>query len=277
MQRRWTLASVILCMAFTACSSGALTNPESPARPSPSAIGHEEATAFLKKAVTRIADEPSTRYRFTLGLAHETVLEIEGVALNKRRWQATVRATEPGSASSTVMNVRSVGDTTWMQVEGWPDRAAGCWLPIGTRQVPVGIQGLTPGEPGYVSLLADLTTPTFTGLSRSAMKAELALPAASALLQAQLFRHIELSEAQASKGSVEVDVSYEGNRLTRVELSGGDMLRAIEKAGGSVTSTSRTVLENTNYRVDFLAPGTTISVTVPPKALVMTDLAKGCR
>lgn len=284
--------SVLLVALTSACSesdrdpvaSDTSAKPErSPSpSPSPSAPGSSdvvedgEASEIVSRSVAAMASEPITDFVFEVRLDGDQTIVIDGFT-QASAWKVTGRFFAPGSSFAEVMYALSVGDQVWMQMRGWPAPAAGCWLAF-NEGIPLGIQALTPGEPAYVSLLEYLSGSVAVESAPNTLAGDLDLSAAFALLQAQLFEYIEIDLDRASTATVPVEITYEGQRITSVKMSGQDVITSIEDAGGVVSSSSRTALEVSDFRVSYPPPTTTGTADLipPPTDLVMTDPASGC-
>lgn len=278
-----TPATFALVAALSACSQPTTTPTPGGSPELDDSAGSQTVTApaqsseagrILERAVGVMAAEPVVGFKFEMALGGDPVFLVDGFA-NARGWKATGEFTAPGSASSDVMYARGFGDASWMQMRGWPPSAAGCWLDM-NGQAPLGIQALTPPEPSYVGVLAHLHADSFAVSSRDTLAGELDLPVALTLLQAQLFEFIEVTTVQIADAKVPVDIGYKGQRITTVTMSGPDVMTSIEDAGGTVTSMSRTALENSDYTVTYPTQAKGSRLAPPPSNLVMTGETIGC-
>lgn len=166
------------------------------------------------------------------------------------------------------MHARSAENEVWMQMTGWPPSKSGCWLRM-DGAVPLGIQGLIPDEPAYISILGYLQTTGFADASRTSLAGTLDLEVAASLLQGQLFKYIDISESQLASGTVPVQIGLNDRRITRVSMAGTDMLAAIREVKGTVTGQSVAALKYSTYTVSYPSEQLPTDISTPPLDLVM--------
>ena len=247
-------------------SAGSSPPADAPTRPA-------EARKVLARGVHEIVTEPVTGFTFTVFSAGAPVIVVDGFA-RADQWEVTGEFAAPGASASNVMHARSVGGSAWMQMEDWPSSARGCWLAT-EGGAPLGIQGLTPHEPFYISMLQFLRADGFAD-EPGTIAGHLELTGALGLLQAQLLEYIELSPSQKATGAVPVQIEYEGERLTTVRMSGTDVMTSIEDGGGKVVGQFRTSLEVLDFAVSYAADAAGDEVVPPPADLLMQDPSMGC-
>jgi hypothetical protein len=245
-----------------------------------SPVDQPAAQKALRKAVASIVNEPITTFQFETILFDEPWIAIDGVAEARvGGWRATVRFTEPGSSpgSADLMKARSADGSVWMQMRGWPPPQRGCWLLLPDGNAPLGIQGLAPLEPTYISIVAHLHTLGFADASHASLAGTLDLDAAASLLQAQLLEKIEISQSQLSRGEAPVDIGLDDQRISEVAVSGTGMLKAIEAAGGTVTGLSVDALRASRFTVRYPSNQLPAKISAPRANLVMEMGDSGCR
>lgn len=284
MRKGRTGSAAALAAALAACSqptdqtSGRTPEPNDRQKSATATASVQSADArkILQRAIAVMAAEPVTGFKFEAMLSGHPAIVVEGFADVRVGWQANINATAPDESTPAVIDVRSVGDSTWMQMRDWPPDASGCWLDT-TGKAPLGIQPLaSPIEPGYVSILGALHAEGFSDSSPNSLVGELDLSAALGLLQAQLFEYIEWTESQIANARVPVEIGYKRQRITRVSFSGAAVLNSIEGSGGEVISMSRSILETSEYTVSYPAQTDASDLAAPPTNLVIPDGRSGC-
>jgi hypothetical protein len=278
------LLSILVACGFDPESSDRDSDSRPPTSGSPtttdgSPVDRPAAQKALRKAVTSIANEPIATFQFETTLFDEPLIAIDGVAQAQAGWRATARFTEPGSSPGSLglMHAVSAEGSVWMQMRGWPPPQRGCWLLLAGGSVPLGIQGLLPDEPTYISIVGYLHTLGFADTSHASLAGTLDLGAAASLLQAQLLEDIEISRSQLSRGEVPVAIGLDDQRISDLAVSGTDMLAAIETAGGTVTGQSRDALRASVFTVRYPSDQLPAKISAPPANLVMEMGEPGCR
>ena len=134
------------------------------------------------------------------------------------------------------MDVRAVGDDLYMQLSTWEKPLAGCWLRTGPGQVPGGQLAMTPGVPGYVTLLGALQPGVVVSQDGDnvVVGADVPLRVGLQLLTTGVLGLLQLDASQLDGASVPVGIRLTAGVLTDVELKGADLVGAVRAAGGAV-------------------------------------------
>ena len=125
------------------------------------------------------------------------------------------------------MEVRAVGADLFMQLSTWEEPLAGCWLRTGPGQVPGGQLAMTPGVPGFITLLGALRPEVVVTQDGDTivLGADLPLRIGFQLLTTGVLGLVQLDASQLNGASVPVGVKLTGGVLTDVELQGGSRER----------------------------------------------------
>jgi hypothetical protein len=256
------LTSCALLPAVSATRTSATPSPTSaPAAPSPTA--EVDPGQALAEGVAALTSAPEVRFEYEANLGTRTLVSVSGHT-HGDSWEAVTRLSEPGRDNPYVMLARSVGQDSWMRMPAWRD-SAGCWLTM-HAQVPLGVRGLTAGRPAYLTLLdrlvAEQATPDGTTIW-----ARLDLRTALVLQQPGALRFLHLTGKQMRTHAVPVTVLSRDGRVSRLDLSGADVVAAVVDAGGTVTPKWRRSVRTMKYQLSFPDAGRHGRVVAPDPSL----------
>jgi hypothetical protein len=121
-----------------------------------------------------------------------------------------------------------------MQLSTWEEPLAGCWLRTGGDQVPGGQLAMTPGVPGYITLLGALRPEALVAQDgdKLVIGADVPLRLGLQLLTTGVLGLLQLDASQLDDAFVPVGVKLTEGVLTDVELRGSDLIEAVRTAGG---------------------------------------------
>ena len=293
---RGSLVPLVLLSVVAGCGGG--DEPAAPPDPAaasslasaptdgPGATSPEQALAGGLRALLG-GSAVDFRYRILSG---ETVLtETSGRAFLAGGWSATthfddaatgVVAPDEEGADNTML-VRASGDDVFMQLSGWPEPVAGCWLRMGPGESPIGLLAMTPKLPFHIGLLGTLHAVDFAPGDDTVIVARTQLRSALLLLSGPVVQSIDLSDEQARDARVPVGVLTTDGVVTDVSLRGADVVQSVEEAGGTVPADTAAGLARLDLTLRYqTSPEYAEPVTAPSPGLVMTsaDLAgHGCR
>ncbi len=262
------------------------------ASPTASATGADDVKVLFRAAVKPLVDQPVIDFRHDVFSGPALAIETKGRAFQQAGWQSTT--TSPKELASTEapegeevkgsMEVRAVDADLYMQLSTWEEPLAGCWLRTGPGQVPGGQLAMTPGVPGFITLLGALRPEVVVDQDGDTIVigADVPLRIGLQLLTTGVLGLVQLDASQLGRASVPVGVRLINGVLTDVELQGGDLVSAVRAAGGDVPPDAEITLSELRISVNYKAgPADAPRVTAPADALVMTNADvkadRGCR
>jgi hypothetical protein len=281
------LVVLALLAGFSGCSGddpGGTPEAGSPGptgSPAASATA-DDVTALFREAVKPLVDEPVIDFRHDIYAGQALAVETKGRAFQQAGWQS--RTTSPkelvspdapqGDEVKGSMEVRAVGADLYLQLSSWEKPLAGCWLRTGRGQVPGGQLAMTPGVPGYVTLLGALRPEVVVQQDgdTTVLGAELPMRMGLQLLTTGLLGLLQLDAGQLDSASVPVGVRLTAGVLTDVELQGADLVSAVREAGGDVPPDAEATLGRLRISLTY-RPGRPDAprVAAPADDLVMTN------
>ena len=276
-----------LLAALAGCSGAddpAGTPPAATATTSPteSAISADDVEVIFRAALKPLVDEPVIDFRHDVYSGEALAIETKGRAFQQAGWQSTTTSpkelTSPdapqGDEIKGSMDVRAVGDDLYMQLSTWEKPLAGCWLRTGPGQVPGGQLAMTPGVPGYVTLLGALQPRVVVSQDGDTVVvgADVPLRVGLQLLTTGVLGLLQLDAGQLDGASVPVGVRLTAGVLTDVELKGADLVEAVRAAGGAVSPDAEATVGQLRISLNY-RPGNADApkVTAPDDDLVMTN------
>jgi hypothetical protein len=191
MIRTGRLAALVLLAALSGCggndepksagtpeaepsSASSSSSPTSPPSPTPSVsttssadvdaepVSPAEAQRALQKGLRELLGGGSVDFRYRMNVGTTALTETTGRAAIDGGWRSSTHFSEELAAQIDEgeevpdyrMEVLAPGNRdVFMQMVGWPEPAAGCWLQMSPGEVPVGFLAMTPGIPAYVGVL----------------------------------------------------------------------------------------------------------------------------
>ena len=236
----------------------------------------------FRAALKPLVDQPVIDFRHDVFSGQALAIETKGRAFQQAGWQSTTTSPkELGSSEAPQgeevkgsMEVRAVDADLYMQLSTWEKPLAGCWLRTGPGQVPGGQLAMTPGVPGFVTLLGALRPEVVVSQDGDTIVigADLPLRIGLQLLTTGVLGLVQLDASQLDGASVPVGVKLTGGVLTDVELQGGDLVTAVRAAGGDVPPDAEITLSQLRISVNYkTGPADAPQVTAPADDLVMTN------
>ena len=297
MRRRCGLAALALLLALVGCSggddSGRTPQAESASSsPSESASAGGEVRQLFRAALQPLVDHRVIDFRHDVYSGQALAIETKGRAFQQAGWQSTTTSPKKlespdapqGGDIKGSMEVRAVGADLYMQLSTWQEPLAGCWLKTRSSQVPGGQLGMTPGVPGYVTLLGALRPRELVDQSggKVVIAADVPLRVGLQLLTTGVLGLLQLDASQLDGASIPIGVQVTDGVLTDIELRGTDLVTAVRAAGGDVAPDAEATLGQLRVTVSY-RPGSDDApqVAAPAEDLVMTnadvDANRGCR
>lgn len=270
-------SAVVLAAALGACgigTSGQLVAPPAPAARIPSTASAADA---LAAAVEQVQGEQITDFRAELKLNSTTLLRVDGTDHAAAGWEARTTMNDLVEGQNYIIHARSTPTRSWMQMEGWKGDSAGCWLALGPRDVPVGIGGLTRGEPAYLGALSALRADRFVDAEVGGIAASLPLDGVLQLVSAKIMRAFDVGAVRLADHDVPVTVTLRHGRVSEIEIAGGDVVTALEAAEVEWPQGARRFLEHVAFTMGYAKGDDRFAVRVPADDLVMTGDGSGCR
>jgi hypothetical protein len=279
-RRTGWLVVVAQLAVLAGCSGGTPGRPgaEPPApssSPSASTPSAAELGVLLEAALQPLVDGPVIDFRHDVYSGQALAIETKGRAFQKAGWQATTTSPKQlgsphaphGDEVKGSMQVRAVDADLFMQLSTWQKPLAGCWLRTGSGQVPGGQLAMTPGVPGYVTLLGALHPDQLVRQDgdRTVIGADVPLRVGLQLLTTGVLGLLQLQASQLDRASVALGVKVTDGVLSDVELLGSDLLSAVRAAGGDVTADAEVTLQQLRSTVSY-RPGPTDAPPVRPPA-----------
>ena len=287
---------LVLLTVLAGCSGGddprGTPEAETPSSsPTASAGTADDVKVLFRAALKPLVDQPVIDFRHDVHSGQALAIETKGRAFQQAGWQArTTSPKELGSPDAPqgddikgLMEVRAVGADLYMQLSTWKKPLAGCWLRTGSGQVPGGQLAMTPGVPGYVTLLGALQPKVVVEQDGDTIVigADVPLRIALQLLTTGVLGLVQLDASQLGGASVPVGVKLTAGVLTDVALEGADLVSAVRAAGGDVPPEAEATLGQLRISVNYkVGPADAPAVTAPGDDLVMTnadvDANRGC-
>lgn len=249
---------------------------------SPASTGPDELKELLRVALRPLVDRPVIDFRHDIYSGKALAIETKGRAFQHLGWQSTTTSPKQLDSSQPPhgddikgsMQVRAVGDDLYLQLSTWTPPLAGCWLRSGSGQVPGGLLAMTPGVPGYVTLLGALTPDQLVGQDgdKVVVAADVPLRVGLQLLTTGALGLLQLDASQLDGASVPVGVRITGGVVTDVELRGTDLVSAVRAAGGDVSPDAEATVGQLRVTVSYRpGPAEARRVSAPADDLVMTN------
>ncbi|MDX6374212.1 MAG: hypothetical protein QOD98_3200 [Nocardioidaceae bacterium] len=249
---------------------------------SPSSTAADDLKALFRAALKPLVDQPVIDFKHDVFSGQALAIETKGRAFQHVGWQSrTISPKELGSpeapegdAIKGSMDVRAVDADLYMQLSTWQEPLAGCWLRTGRGQVPGGQLAMTPGVPGYITLLGALRPDAVAAQDgdKVVIAANVPLRVGLQLLTTGALGLVQLEASQLDGASVPVGVKITDGVLTDVELQGTDLVSAVRAAGGQVPPDAEATLGQLRISLTY-RPGSSDApqVTAPAADLVMTN------
>ena len=283
-----------LTAALSGCSGGddpSGTPEAEPPDPTASAPSADDVEPLFREALKPLLDQPVIDFRHDIFSAQALAIETRGRAFQQAGWQATTTSpkelTSPeapqGDEVKGSMEVRAVGADLYLQLSTWQEPLAGCWLRTGPGQVPGGQLAMTPGVPGFVTLLGALRPQVVVSQDgdTTVIGADVPLRVGLQLVTTGVLGLLQLDAGQLDGASVPVGVELTAGVLTGVELQGPDLVSAVRAAGGEVAPDAEPTVGELRISLSYKpGPPGAPKVTAPADDLVMTnadvDAKRGC-
>ena len=286
-RRTGWLAVLALLAALAGCGGddepgGSPEAESTSASPTASATSADDVELLFREAIKPLVDQPVIDFRHDVYSGPALAIETKGRAFQQVGWQSTTTSPkELGSSEAPQgedvkgsMDVRAVDADLYMQLSTWEKPLAGCWLRTGPGQVPGGQLAMTPGVPGFVTLLGALRPEVVVQQEGDTIVigAEVPLRIGFQLLTTGVLGLVQLDASQLDGASVPVGVKLTDGVLTEVELQGADLVSAVRAAGGDVPPDAEITLSQLRISVSYKAgPPDAPQVTAPADDLVMTN------
>jgi hypothetical protein len=261
-------------------------SPSNSASASPSDVSDPgdagDVEQLFRAALKPLVDQPVIDFRHDVYSGDALAIETKGRAFQQVGWQATTTSPKvlgspdapSGDDIKGTLDVRAVDADLFMQLSTWKKPLAGCWLRTNEGQVPGGQLGMTPGVPGYVTILGAIRPEAVVGQDggTTVVGADVPLRIGLQLLTTGVLGLLQLDASQLDSASVPLGVKLTDGVLTDVELQGGDLVSAVRAAGGDVTPDGEATLGQLRITVAY-KPGASDAplVRAPADDLVMTN------
>ena len=234
------------------------------------------------EALKPLVDQPVIDFRHDVYSGEALAIETKGRAFQQAGWQSTTTSPKELASSEAPqgedvkgsMEVRAVDADLYMQLSTWEKPLAGCWLRTGPGQVPGGQLAMTPGVPGYVTLLGALRPQVVVRQDGGTVVigADMPLRIGLQLLTTGVLGLLQLDASQLDGASVPVGVKLTDGVLTDVELKGSDLVSAVRAAGGEVPPEAEITLGQLRISLNYKAGNADApQVSAPADDLVMTN------
>ncbi len=284
------MATLVLLAALAGCDAAhdPAGTPEAgtpSASPTGSATGADDVDdvqVLFHAALAPLVDQPVIDFRHDVYSGPALAIETKGRAFQQAGWQSTTISPKELTSSEAPqgdevkgsMEVRAVGADLYLQLSTWAKPLSGCWLRTGPGQVPGGQLAMTPGVPGFVTLLGALRPKVVVRQDGDAtvVGADVPLRVGLQLLTTGVLGLLQLDAGQLDGASVPVGVRLTSGVLTDVELQGADLVTAVRAAGGDVSPDAEATLGQLRIALSYKAgPADAPGVTAPADHLVMTN------
>jgi hypothetical protein len=257
-------------------------SPSASTSPTGSAGASDDVEQVFHAALTPLLDQPVIDFRHDVYDGQALAIETKGRAFQQAGWQSTTTSPKEvaspeapqGDEIKGSMDVRAVDADLYMQLSTWRPPLAGCWLRTGPGQVPGGQLAMTPGVPGFVTLLGALRPEAVVDQDgdKTVIAADVPLRMGLQLLTTGVLGLLQLDAGQLEGASVPLGVQLTDGVLTAVELHGADLLSAVRAAGGDASPDAEVTLGQLRISVTYRAgPDDAQKVTAPAEDLVMTN------
>jgi len=262
------------------------TSPSTSATP-----GADDVELVFRAALKPLVDQPVIDFRHDVFSGQALAIETKGRAFQQAGWQSTTTSPKELTSSEAPqgdevkgsMEVRAVDADLYMQLSTWEKPLAGCWLRTGPGQVPGGQLAMTPGVPGFITLLGALRPAVVVEENGDTVVigADVPLRLGLQLLTTGVLSLLQLDASQLEGASVPVGVRLTAGVLTDVELQGADLVSAVREAGGDVTPAAEATVGQLRISLNYKpGPADAPKVTAPADDLVMTnedvEAKRGC-
>jgi hypothetical protein len=314
MESRRSLVALVLLVALAGCAVGEPGSAhKAPPRPTDSLVseppptetplsgpartsgahGHarpvraREAARALDDGIVALLKHEAVDFRFTMRAGYTLAMQTSGRAFLFGGWRSSTTYPEefadltlPGGADQDYrMEVLAPGRDVFMQMIGWPEQYAGCWLQMRRGEVPIGILALTPRFPAYVGLLSAVQALGFEpgGEDDSQVVVTMPLRVAQLLMSGRAVRALRIPPAGLRGTQVRAKVFLEDGAVASMLVLGDDLADAVSAAGGRDVPA---VCEMSLAVAYTVAPDHADPVTAPDPDLVISsaDMAadRGC-
>jgi hypothetical protein len=288
-RRQTTLATLVLLAALAGCGGsddpGGTPQAEAPSAStsqSASVGGTDDVETIFRAALKPLVDQPVIDFRHDVYSGQALAVETKGRAFQQAGWQATTTSPKvlgspdapSGDDIKGSMEVRAVEADLYMQLSTWQEPLAGCWLRTGPGQVPGGQLAMSPGVPGYVTLLGALQPRAVISQdgARTIVGADVPLRIGLQLLTTGVLGLLQLDASQLEGSLVPLGVRLTDGVLTDVELRGADLISAVRSAGGDLAPDAAATLGQLRIEVGYKpGPPDAPPVAAPADDLVMTN------
>ena len=290
------MAAFTLLAALAGCGGSddptGTPEAETPApSPTESAATAEDVELLFGDALKPLVDQPVIDFRHDVYSGQALAIETTGRAFQQAGWQSTTTSPKELTSSEAPqgdevkgsMEVRAVDADLYMQLSTWEKPLAGCWLRTGPGQVPGGQLAMTPGVPGFVTLLGALRPAVVVEQNDETVVigADVPLRLGLQLLTTGVLGLVQLDASQLDGASVAVGVKLTAGVLTDVELQGSDLVSAVREAGGDVPPDAEATVAQLRVALNYQpGPADAPRVTAPAADLVMTnadvEAERGC-
>lgn len=233
------------------------------------------ARRALRGAVRLMTRESVVWYRSETSAGGRPLVVTSGYWLTNG-WRSVTIVHDPGRAEPILMRARSTSGTVWMQMRGWPESTADCWLEMSPGDVPVGILAMTPDEPEYTRVLGYLRSPGFADSTHHVLVGSISLNDAAILLPGQTVQRFEITASQVAGAKVAVEIDLRQGRIARIHMPGDALLHSLEGTGAPVASDLRSYLRLVDVTLTFPERKQAVTVSAPPVGLVMQESDPHC-
>lgn len=235
-----------------------------------------DASTALREAVRGMKAEPSVRFSQVFTVMQKPVQTLNGSQHRpSQSWEARMELGDLNGTKYTAI-LRYADATTWMQMVDWPEPMTGCWLEMDPAAMPEEAGFVDFELPSAVVILDDLRAERYSEGTSTTMHATLSAQHVGSLLPGRMRTLIK--GAGQGQPRVPVKVTLVGERLDKVELEGGEILRLIDE---SEVDEARDLLEAALITVSYPVADSPAPVRRPQAASVVTaaemEAKKGCR
>jgi hypothetical protein len=280
------VVAAMLVPLTAACGSESAPDRESadPAGPSEGTVdtSREAARAELRHAVEDLANRPTVGFQLEIDFPEGAASHrLEGGAdLREEEWWISAETSSDGD-EPLAWSARSEGGRTWMQMADWPPPKTGCWLEMPPGMVPLGFQGLTPGLPGYISLLSWLRADGFDPSDPSVLIGHTDAGAVQALVPGQTADAMGMSgleRADVRDTHVDLRIDLVDGGIRSISTTGMDLLESWPAARDQLDDRLEPFVEEMSTTLTFLevAPAAPSPLAPPDDLIVQMSDDGGC-